>query len=988
MDEKYLPPKSTFIDFSAFPIYKKITGLDLFSDDIINQFLLFLDNKIDNYIFKKISSKFENSLSLFDLQFISLIFKEINATEYFKIKKIEINGSNTHLIKALEVYNQLNLKNKGNVLSRTAKGLRIFATQNLIKLNHTNLFFDGSNVFLKFKIEGPSNTSVFKLGISLGASSYFEDNMYKSLMKNFSIGLSPQFTLLTKLQPYKTDVNRYLSINPSIIPQNTYISKINGLNRNYCNSMTLGIDNLYGFEPIKTSKKLIFLIIGDKEYCRFSEDFNSLVEDGLFSRFGIKFFSVNDGFPFSLFSLYEGLDIFLNKLPDLEKPVENFFFSGISNSFITSISADLSEEIIQFITLRGFNVKEIGKTNKKSRIRIFNLDSLILDFSLKDIDSLFYKELVCNLSENNKKSEDLTSLSLNNIIKDKISAFKELIGFRINNSFYYANNISSPYKGIRQLVSTSMHSLYPTISDKSFFIGASTASNQYTQNTFSGCVNTIILSVFKLILKGYPIHQVASAILLLISNKDDSNNDRLLVELAVLFTQISFSIPNLSFETCDLVNENISCIINAYSIGYTNNILIKEKFLPGQKLFLLKIKKDEHDIPDSKYFLKLCSSITIQILSKNITSSIVIEKSLISTLIDLCVTENYGISIAPIDNDALFGNSGNALVSVNDVRELDNLECSYIGVFDNSGLIKTGNSNISVNEIYDKIYLDSENNKLFLQPGKNQENFSIINFHKHIIKPQLLVIGFDKYSLEVFKHISQKHGLFFNSKYINYQTQINSEFLKSIRYDISKANIVIICGENISSDKYKEDYLYSLISQPSILDALNELLLKNEGLILSTAEGTRTLFKLGLLPYGTNEHKIHVLKPNTGVVEKGILYRVRISNNYGPWMQDLNLGDLFNIPAPIDNTNLTFNANEIQFWQKHCFANYIDFNGDFSLNNLCNPNGSSIGAAAVTSAKGNIVGFFAPVEKTYHLQEENYNILDKLFSSAVKYFIN
>ncbi|OQC14592.1 MAG: phosphoribosylformylglycinamidine synthase I [Firmicutes bacterium ADurb.Bin080] len=980
-------PISTVIDFSVFPIHKKITELDVKNDEILNQLLSFLNNRIDIMVLRKIFSIFSNSLSLFELNFLSLILKEIDSTGYLNIEKIEINGLNPHLKHSIEIYNQLNIINKDNTLPRTVKNLRSYATQHLIKSNHTNLFSDGKNTFLKFKTENTDSTGIVKLGISLTSADSVEDSIYKSLLKNFSKGLSSQLSQATTLLSARKDTTRNFSTNPSNIPKLSAIVKLNRTNENHINAVTIGISNFSCPDSKKNINKIILLIIGDKNDNHFFESCNNLAEDGFFSRFSINFSPVNNGFPFPLFSLNEGLDIYLNKLNDCDKSVENLFFSGIKNSFLTCIGVDLSKEIIQFIQARGFTVLEIGKTNKRDRIRIFNSDSLVSDIYLKDIDLLLYKNIVCDITETGNRIEIIPQLSLNDTIDAKIRSFQDFIGCRKDNSFYYANNVSVPYKGIRQIVPSNLHSVYPTILNKNFFIGLSSVCIECLNNTFSGCVNSIILSVFKLVLKGYPIHQVASAISLFIKNNDESSyKEKLLVELGILFTQISFSIPNLCIETFDLVNETIPCIVNAYALGYTNNFLVKESFLPGQKLFLLKIKKDEYNIPDPKYFIKLCSSITIQILSKNITSSIVIEETLISTLMDLCITANCGVSIAPVDNGSLFGNAGNALVSVNDVKELDNIESVYIGVLDNSGLIKITNNNISINEMNNRIYFNNQKNKLYLESYTRLGENPVVSFHKHINKAQLLVIGSDKYSIDIFKFISQKYGLFFNSKYVNYQTQINEEYVKSIRYDISKANIVVICGENISSDKCSEDYLYTLISRPSILDALNELILKNEGLILSTAEGTKTLFKLGLLPYGTTENETQTLYSDKGTVEKGILYRIRISNIYGPWMQDLNIGDVFYFPAPIDDTSLMVDSSKIEFWQKHSFANYIDFYGDFSQDSLSNPNGSNNAIAGVISSKGNIVGFFAPIEKTYYLLEEYNSIMDKLFSSAIKYF--
>jgi phosphoribosylformylglycinamidine synthase len=172
-----------------------------------------------------------------------------------------------------------------------------------------------------------------------------------------------------------------------------------------------------------------------------------------------------------------------------------------------------------------------------------------------------------------------------------------------------------------------------------------------------------------------------------------------------------------------------------------------------------------------------------------------------------------------------------------------------------------------------------------------------------------------------------------------------------------------------------------------------ELLNKRDGLVLGICNGFQALIKLGLLPYGEilpQTADSPTLTMNTiGRHQSKVAY-TKVVSNKSPWLRKAGLGDVYSVP--ISHGEGRFVAtNE---WLEKLFANgqvatqYVDLNGNPTMNDTYNMNGSYMAIEGITSLDGRVLGKMAHSERIGNSVAINiYGTQDQqIFESGVEYF--
>ncbi len=178
-----------------------------------------------------------------------------------------------------------------------------------------------------------------------------------------------------------------------------------------------------------------------------------------------------------------------------------------------------------------------------------------------------------------------------------------------------------------------------------------------------------------------------------------------------------------------------------------------------------------------------------------------------------------------------------------------------------------------------------------------------------------------------------------------------------------------------------------------IKDAVSDLINNRDGLVLGICNGFQALIKLGLLPYGeitpqkddsptlaTNSIGRHVSK---------VVY-TKVVTNKSPWLMKAELGGIYSIPT--SHGEGRFVASEE--WINKLIANgqvatqYVDLEGNPTMDGDYNPNGSYHAIEGITSPDGRVFGKMAHSERIGSsvainiIGEKNQHI----FESGVSYF--
>ncbi len=189
-------------------------------------------------------------------------------------------------------------------------------------------------------------------------------------------------------------------------------------------------------------------------------------------------------------------------------------------------------------------------------------------------------------------------------------------------------------------------------------------------------------------------------------------------------------------------------------------------------------------------------------------------------------------------------------------------------------------------------------------------------------------------------------------------------------------------------------FITAVLRNPKVKAAVTRLLEERDGLALGICNGFQALVKSGLLPYGKIMDEMNAECPtltfNTIGRHQSMMVRTRISSVKSPWLMGVNEGDIHSIP--ISHGEGRFYASEELI--RSLAANgqiatqYVDMNGDPTMDIRYNPNGSMFAIEGILSPDGRILG------KMGHSERLGRNVAvniegdkdQKIFESGVKYF--
>lgn len=176
-------------------------------------------------------------------------------------------------------------------------------------------------------------------------------------------------------------------------------------------------------------------------------------------------------------------------------------------------------------------------------------------------------------------------------------------------------------------------------------------------------------------------------------------------------------------------------------------------------------------------------------------------------------------------------------------------------------------------------------------------------------------------------------------------------------------------------------------------EAVEKLLEERDGLALGICNGFQTLIKLGLVPHGNivgQTKDAPTLTYNTIGRHISKMVYTKVVSNKSPWLQLAELGGVYTNPA--SHGEGRFVANEE--WLTKLFANgqvatqYCDLNGNVTMEEEWNVNGSYCAIEGITSPDGRVLGKMAHSERRSDGVAINiYGEQDlKIFESGVAYF--
>ena len=229
----------------------------------------------------------------------------------------------------------------------------------------------------------------------------------------------------------------------------------------------------------------------------------------------------------------------------------------------------------------------------------------------------------------------------------------------------------------------------------------------------------------------------------------------------------------------------------------------------------------------------------------------------------------------------------------------------------------------------------------------------------------------------------------------NLNAQMISESVAEMEKKIKQSQIVMLPGGFSGGDEPDGSgkFIVSFLRNPKLTDAIHDLLRNRDGLMLGICNGFQALVKLGLVPYG----EIVDMRPDSPTLTFNTIHRhqskmvyTRIASNKSPWLASSNVGDIHSIAISHGEGRFVATAKELELLTRNgqIATQYVDFDGEPTLDIHCNPNTSIEAIEGITSPDGRVFG------KMGHSERKGEGVClnvpgekdQQIFENGVKYF--
>ena len=453
----------------------------------------------------------------------------------------------------------------------------------------------------------------------------------------------------------------------------------------------------------------------------------------------------------------------------------------------------------------------------------------------------------------------------------------------------------------------------------------------------------------------------------------------------------------------------------AVAVEKASKIVSNELKKVGSKLVLLMAEKNDDYTLNVEIFKNNLEALYKLTSNKKVLSASTVRfGGIAETLSKISFGNKIGIKFNGLSKEELFGlNYGSVIVEVATDEDLNKAfeGCSYkvIG--------ETIEKPVIISEEYDftfniddliNVYEKKLSTVFKIETEKSQESVPEIKVEeKKIIlpsspsiktaKPRVIIPVFPGTNCEYdcnrafTKAGAETTELVFK----NYSKNALLESIEALEKQIRESQIIMIPGGFSAGDEPDGSgkFIATIFRNERIKDAVNDLLKNRDGLVLGICNGFQALIKLGLVPYGEIvdiEEDMATLTYNNINRHMSSIIRTKITSNKSPWFSEVDVGDIHNVA--ISHGEGRFIANEELLRQlitnDQIATQYVDLEGNVSLDMPFNPNGSVLGIEGITSPDGRVLGKMGHSER---IGEDLYvnvpgNFDQKIFESGVKYF--
>ena len=492
--------------------------------------------------------------------------------------------------------------------------------------------------------------------------------------------------------------------------------------------------------------------------------------------------------------------------------------------------------------------------------------------------------------------------------------------------------------------------------------------------------------------------------------------------------QLGFGLPSIggkdsmsgTFEDIDVPPTLVSFAVD---VAKEKDIITPELKKAGNKLVWLRIDTDENDLPDYEKVMDQYGKFTDDIHSGKIVSAYVPDRhGVIAAVSKMAFGNGMGVKIEHnMDPRELFAPAFGDLIAEVPADKVGELSITYtvIGEVTDNGTFAYGDTVIGLGEAesawketLEKVFKTNSGTQdgptAHFFAGKETEEGKLeedgcyhakkvhICSHK-IAQPTVFIPVFPGTNCEYdsARAFERAGAKVITKVFKNMDAADIIDSVNVFEKAIGESQIIMFPGGFSAGDEPdgSAKFFATAFQNAKMKEAVEKLLNERDGLVLGVCNGFQALVKLGLVPNGAitgQDDNSPTLTYNTIGRHISKMVYTKVVTNKSPWLQMAELGGVYTNPA--SHGEGRFVANDE--WLAKLFANgqvatqYCDPEGNITMDEEWNVNGSYCAIEGITSPDGRVLGKMAHSERRGRSVAMNiYGEQDlKIFESGVAYF--
>ena len=480
--------------------------------------------------------------------------------------------------------------------------------------------------------------------------------------------------------------------------------------------------------------------------------------------------------------------------------------------------------------------------------------------------------------------------------------------------------------------------------------------------------------------------------------------------------QIGYGLPSIGGKdsmsgTFNDIDVPPTLVSFAVDVAKDSDVITPELKTAGNSLVQFSIEKDDYDIPVYEKVMELYDSISGLMKKGIIVSAYALDSNgLAAALSKMAFGNGLGVAIdEEVPLRALFENGLGDIVAEIAADKLEALAAAdvdymTVGKVTEEAAFTYKDAEISLEEALAAWKKPLE--KVF--PTKAVKDTTPIEtrlYHKEqiyvcknkVAKPTVFIPVFPGTNCEYdsTKAFERAGANVVTKVFKNLSAEDIRESVDAFEKAISQAQIIMFPGGFSAGDEPdgSAKFFATAFQNAKIKEAVTKLLQERDGLALGICNGFQALIKLGLVPFGEitgQTAESPTLTFNTINRHISKMVYTKVVSDKSPWLREAKLGQTYCSPASHGEGRFVANRE----WLDKLFANgqvatrYVDIDGNVSMDEEWNVNGSYCSIEGITSPDGRCFGKMAHAERRDASVAINiYGEQDlKIFESGVAYF--